>query len=284
MEVLQQTCLSSHYNQLEKLLLDQALIKVALAHQMRPCNAIYVSTPNLQVLLSDAARSGNPFCIEILLDFANKNSIAYETLITRDTIFAALDGGNDAVFQEFIKAWPASVHLPLGHMGYPLRQALIKERFDLATYLLEHGADPNAVCGPHTGPGCYLRLSAQKLPLRYTKLLLQHDARIAQSGSIRMAAEKGRLDVLQALVEHGGDVNELLEPRVGFLTQKLKHQHASETPLFTATENGNLGIVVYLLEQGADAKIGDLNGKTPRMLATEKDDKELLSAFEKYSA
>lgn len=284
MEELQQACSSGDFDQLERLLSDQTLIKVALAHQMRPYNAVYISTPNLRVLLLDAARSGQPSCVKILLNFANINGIAYNTLIIRDTIFAALDGGKDAVFEELIQAWPATANLELGHMGYPLLQALFKERFDLATYLLDHGADPNASCGPHRGSGAYLRHSAKRMPLQYTTLLLQHNACIAQSGAIRMAAEKGRLDVLQALIEHGGDVNELLQPSVGFFTQKKKHEHASETPLYTATENGHRDVVVYLLEQGADAEIGDVNGKTPWMLAAEKGDKEVLSAFKNDSA
>lgn len=280
MERLQQACSCASPDQLEKLLADEVLAKVALSSQMRPCNAVYVSTPNLQWLLSDAARSGQSSIVQTLLGFAGNNSVPYNTLITRDSIFAALDGGNDAVIEDYIKAWPATANLELGHMGYPLLQALSRERFDLATYLLEHGADPNARCGGYSGSGAYLRIAAQRLPLSFTTLLLHHGARVAQSGAIRMAAEKGRLDVLQQLVDHDGDVNERLQPNVGFLTLKRKYQHASETPLHTATEHGHCDVVKYLLEHGADAEIGDLQGRTPRMLALDKGDEILVKAFD----
>ena len=51
---------------------------------------------------------------------------------------------------------------------------------------------------------------------------------------------------------------------------------ASETPLFMATANGHGDVVDWLLEQGTDMEIGDLNRKTPGMLAREMGDEELM--------
>ena len=86
-------------------------------------------------------------------------------------------------------------------------QTLIKSNFELLEYLLNHGADSNAICGPDKRPGSYIRFAAEKLALQYTTLLLEHGARVAQTGAIRTAAEKGRLDVLKILIANGGDVN-----------------------------------------------------------------------------
>ena len=158
----------------------------------------------------------------------------------------------------------------------PLIQTLLKDNFDLSAYLLGHGADSNAICGPDKRSGAYLRKPAQKLGLRYTTLLLKHGAQVAQTGAIRMAAEEGRLDVLRFLIEHGDDVNERLMPDAGFFTQKTSFQRASETPLYVAKWNGHRDVVVWLLEQGADAEIGNLKGKTPFMAATDKEDENLL--------
>ena len=164
----------------------------------------------------------------------------------------------------------------MGHAGHPLLQTLLKDSFDLSAYLLNHGANANAICGPHKRPGRYIRLAANKLGLQYTTLLLEHGAQVGQTGAIRMAAEKGRLDILQLLIEHGGDVNERLMPDAGFFIWKTRHQQASETPVYVATRHGHRDVVVWLLEQGADAEIGDLNGKTPFMVAAGKKDEDLL--------
>lgn len=164
--------------------------------------------------------------------------------------------------------------------GAPLMQTLLKNNFDLCEHLLNHGANANEICGPDKRPGRYLRFAAEKLALQYTTLLLEHGAQIAQTGAIHMAAQKGRLDVLKILIENGGDVNERLQPDAGFFTQKTRFQRASETPLHVATEHGQRDVVVWLLEQGADAKIEDLSGKTPRELAREMGNEELIRAFE----
>ena len=59
-----------------------------------------------------------------------------------------------------------------------------------------------------------------------------------------MAAEKGWLDVLDILIENGGDVNERLLPEAGFFPQKTRFQKASETPLFVAMEHGRRDVVI----------------------------------------
>ena len=99
---------------------------------------------------------------------------------------------------------------------------------------------------------------------------------MAQSGVIRTAAEKGYPDVLKLLIGHGSDVNERLQPDVGFFTQKSRFQKASETPLFARTANGHHDVVEWLLEQGANREIKHLSGKTPAMLAREMGDEELM--------
>ena len=215
-------------------------------------------------------------CVQALLKFGHVHNVHYDTFISRNNISAALIGKNDAILKEYIKAWLDVVNLDMGHGGHPLMQTLLKENFHLSAYLLDHGAHANAVCGPDKGLGRYIRLAAEKLPLQYTINLLSHGAQVAESGAIRTAAEKGRLDVLKLLIEHGGDVNERLQPDAGFFKQNLRFQKASETPLFVGTANGHRDVVEWLLEQGANREINDLNGKTPGMLAREMGDEELM--------
>ena len=173
---------------------------------------------NLERLVSTAAESGHLSCVQTLLKFGHVHNVHYDTFISQDNISAALKGKNDAILKEYIKAWPDVVNLDMGHGGHPLMQTLLKDNFHLSAYLLDHGAHANAVCGPDKGlGGRYILLAAEKLPLQYTTLLLSHGAQVAQSGAIRKAAEKGRLDVLKLLIEHGGDVDERLQPDAGFL-------------------------------------------------------------------
>ena len=232
------------------------------------------------LLLNLAAESGHLACVQTLLKFGHNNDVPYEKFISRWEVFAALHSGEDAILEELVKTWPEVVHLEMGHAGQPLLQTILKDKFELSAYLLDHGANVNGIGGPDKRPGVYLRSSAEKRALPYTTLLLQHGAQVAQSGAIRMAAEKGRLDVLKLLIEHGGDVNERLAPDVGFLHQKKRHQQASETPLYTATLNGHRDVVVWLLEHGADVEIGDLNGETPITIAREQGDEELLGVLQ----
>ena len=275
MEDLQEACRTATPS-LETLLSDPTLSSVALSVEPPHENKHVPRRLNLERLMCTAAESGHLDCVQALLKFGHVHNVPYDAFISRDNISAALRGKNDAILKEYIKAWPDVVNLDMGHGGHPLMQTLLKDNFHLSEYLLDHGAHANAVCGPDKGPGRYIRLAAEKLPLQYTTLLLSHGAQVAQSGAIRTAAEKGRLDVLKLLIEHGGDVNERLEPDAGFFKQNLRFEKASETPLYVATANGHRDVVEWLLERGADGEIGDLNGKTPGMLAREMGDEELM--------
>lgn len=284
MDELLQVCASNNLARLDTLLADPSYIQVALAHEVHPYNAVYITIPNLRVLLENTARASQFPCVKALLHFASNHDVLYNTLITRDAILAALEAENPEILQQFIAAMPESVNLDLGHLGDPLAQALHKQKFDHASYLLSHGADPNNRCAGHEGPGYHLRISAQKLPLEYTTLLLQHGALVTQSGAIQQAVEKGRVDVLKELLEHGGDVNERLRPNVGFLAQKTKFQQASETPLMIAARNGQRGATRWLLEHGASAEIEDLYRRTARTIAIESGHNDLIEVFERAHA
>lgn len=284
MEELSQACSSGDISNLQTLLADPKYVQIALAHEMRPYNAVRVSIPNLSLLLQSGARAGQSASIKDLIHFASEHGVPLHTLITSDTLLAALDGGSLDVLTLFVTARPETANLDLGHVGDPLAQALHKQQFDHVSYLLDHGANPNSRCAGHKGPGYHLRVAAQKLPLEYTKLLLQHAAQVPQSGAVHMAAEKGRVDVLQALVEGaGGDdvVDERLEPSVGFLSHKHKQQQASETPLMVATRCGQREAVRWLLERGASVQIQDLQGKTAGTIAAEGKDEDIIALFEK---
>ena len=281
MDSLLQACSSGNADQLSTLLANPTSKEIALAHENRAYNAVRISIPNLRRLLERAAKSGHASSVETLLDFAHANNVAYEELLTRDSLHAALDGGNLDVLKAYVRVMPATVSMDLGHLNDPLSQTLHRQLFDHTAYLLSQGADPNSRCAGHKGSGYHLRLAAQKLPLEYTTVLLRHGARVPQSGALHMAAEKGRLEHLKALVERGGDVDERLEPDVGFLSHQRKLQLASETPLLVAVRCGQKEVVRWLLGQGASTEVKDSTGKTAGMLAEEGGDDSLLELFQR---
>ena len=97
-------------------------------------------------------------------------------------------------------------------------------------------------------------------PIRATHFLLGHDAQVAQSGALQIAASKGRLDVLEALIAYGGKVYERLISKVGFLGNRGKRStrlEAAKTPVQIAIEHGNSKIATWLLEKGADSSSTD---------------------------
>jgi ankyrin repeat protein len=178
---------------------------------------------NLELMIEKAARSGSADLVKYLVSFAEAQGIPYEDLVYRDSICAAISSNNSlAVFKELLAAKPDILDLDMGHVGTPLTQAISGgkvapqyggERSTLMEFLLGNGADPNRMCGP---PLTYLEEAVRYGNLENIKMLLQHGARIAQSGAMHAAAQRSRLEVMNLLVEQGADVNEQLTENLGF--------------------------------------------------------------------
>jgi ankyrin repeat protein len=115
--------------------------------------------------------------------------------------------------------------------------------------LIEAGEDVNEKERP-------LVLAAEKGNIDIVKLLLEHGADVngteSKYGSapLHFAAQKGYLDVVKLLLDYGADINQLNDQ--------------GTTPLHFAAEGGNIDIVKLLLEEGAE-DINDTNdhGNTP---------------------
>lgn len=123
MEELQEACRTATPS-LEILLSDPTLSRVALSLEPPHPNKDVPRRPNLGLLICTAAVSGHLSCVQALLKFGFVNNVHYNTLITRNAISDALEGKNDAILKESIKAWPDVVNLEMGHCGDPLLQTL----------------------------------------------------------------------------------------------------------------------------------------------------------------
>ena len=90
--------------------------------------------------------------------------------------------------------------------------AVGESNFDLVGFLLQSGADANTpnVSG-RTDYGCSLLWNAAyRGSVEIVESLLEHGARIPQSGAIQVAVERGFTDVLELPARFGADVNERL--------------------------------------------------------------------------
>ena len=136
----------------------------------------------------------------------------------------------------------------------------------MVTWLLNHGADPNARCCWDYTPTSQAMLSASIHLIDY---LFTRGADAQRGELLQYAVLRNRsdaLDVVRRAVEHGAPIN------------KVKYEDDSEvfwerkpfglgTPLHRAAEFGKAEIVKYLLEQGADPLKLDSRGKKPRYWA-----------------
>ncbi|KAB2573616.1 Potassium channel AKT1 [Lasiodiplodia theobromae] len=162
-----------------------------------------------------------------------------------------------------------------GYMGCALTLAILcRAPDDFVKWLLDRGADPNGPPGGIDHCGYALRLAVQMLregdgeeaPSGVARMLLERGANVDESRALHMAAENRGIAWVRWLVEEGGaDVNaEGFDPDWAGSTEREK---GIGLPLHYAARSGNVEIVKYLLEKGADVTRKDTNGRTPKEVA-----------------
>jgi ankyrin repeat protein len=177
-------------------------------------------------------------------------------------------------------------------MGLCLTYAIYYSPLDFIRALLEAGADPNA--DEHDGfppliaslltavsvPGALARPDAQEV----LELLLAYGADVGQRGindytPLHMAAEKGNLRAVEALLARGADPNEIT--RIDDMTTPLEEaqradQHATADrlqPLTSrpdwerASKSGDLTVLKRMIAAGHDVNATDGYGQTALMRA-----------------
>jgi len=152
-------------------------------------------------------------------------------------------------------------------------------RLDVAKFLLEHGADPDAKNDHHSTS---LHDASYYGSVKGTQLMLEHGA------NIHARNEEGRtplhrifdgpvehvrnvsmfLDTLRCLLEHGADVDAPDDGRA--------------TPLHLASRYGWIKGARLLLEHGANVHLEDKNGRTPFQLASERGETEIKQLLSEH--
>ena len=137
-----------------------------------------------------------------------------------------------------------------------LLTAVRHDNFEMVRFCLEHGADPNL----HVFQDCKISIAsaAEDSSLEVACELIKYGARVKDSGAIVLAAENGKIDVVNLLLEHGADIDEIglkdLDPRM---------DEDMGTPLHKAIMNRHIDLVRFLLMKGADARKPDFLGRRP---------------------
>ena len=138
---------------------------------------------------------------------------------------------------------------------------------EVAKYLVEHGADVNAVGFSPDNTLTALQLVAEKGDMEMVQYLVEHGADVNATAStdafsvLQLVAARGDIEMVQYLVEHGVDV-------------KAKNRHGNG--LHSAVIAGRLETTKYLVASGADAKAKDASGSTAAHIAAAEGNMEIF--------
>jgi ankyrin repeat protein len=294
-ELLFTVCIAGDLPKFQELLTNKSFLATAIESKKRPFSGmVSKEISNLYPMLHMAIRAGSATITKLLLEIADKHNIPYDSLILRETIFAAIDCQTVAVLKELANVFPKSLNFsslvgnPLSHTigrsqrdknGGPLWDDQIE--IDYVKVLLEKGANPNSNVGRKKTPGGHLTAAAKFSPVEVTRLLIQHGAQVPQSGALQAAVEANRVEVIEILAAWGADVNERLqEPTLHSNDPEKLEQHLSETPLHIAVRKKAYEAAAWLLQDGASRSIQDSHHQSAADLVALGGDAKLIEIFQ----
>ena len=141
------------------------------------------------------------------------------------------------------------------YCGDALNLAASSGDVQFAKWLLEHRQDPNREVGGFSSMSTICKAvggSHPSLPL--LKLLIEHGARVRDTGAIVAAAKIGNVDAVEALLNNGVDIE---EREWTFLDAEVE---SKGTALVTACREGKEEVVELLVRRGADPDAVDDGG------------------------
>ncbi|KAF2007101.1 ankyrin [Amniculicola lignicola CBS 123094] len=253
-------------------------------------------------LLLEATKKRHVAVVEYLLQQIKSTDFPH------DIIDSAVGAGLE-IYRLFHTKNPDIIHHEHERLGDAVCWAVSACDPEFLSYLLDNGADP----------GRSLRLSPRiwcvELPIEYTvlvlrelhehqavayghdyyreymailRLLLQHGAVINGANAIQQAGFYGRVEVLEILIDAGGDVNWVLDPyskdpeleTTARPFCEIQGQELYGTALHYAASNGHFETVKFLLDHGADPLKKDSLGASASERAQEYGHLEIVSLIE----
>lgn len=238
----------------------------ALLRQVQSSNPNYI--PPLSKMLLSAAFHDNAEAAAYLLEHGAPFSDAVMREIRLGHSFATY------------KVLVSRCHDP--HRAVPLVDDILRAvcagtDIGWARFSLENGADPNLMVGHSM---CALTAAAALSTVEMVDLLLQHGAKMAGTGAIVIAAEKGRLDMVEFLLDKGADIDEIVMRNFGDPRQTTEGGSALHKAVTEQCED----VVGFLLYKGANVHLLDIRGRTPLMRSREKSKESITNLLITYGA
>ncbi|KAL2438974.1 hypothetical protein ABEF95_015239 [Exophiala dermatitidis] len=146
--------------------------------------------------------------------------------------------------------------------SYPPPLSLTSHDPQLTRLFLSKNADPNAQCSYDMTP---LSVAVQEASLEIIQLLFDHGASCEYGQPLHYVTRRSSadlLDVAQLLLLRGARINEILYQSHPPSFQRFQFMRMG-TPLHEAAERGDMEMVEFLLNNGADATIQDTLGERP---------------------
>ncbi len=173
---------------------------------------------------------------------------------------------HQACFAHSLDVWKALVRngfdLNVHHSEF-VGDALSLEAYhgnvDIVGFVLENGQDPNKAWGYDDQEPALLAMTGAKPSLEIIRLMLRHGWRQQQSTALIAAAERGNLDALRLLVEHGADLEHV---EAWWFTHTDVEDDEWGTALYRAAFKGQAEPVAYLLGRGASTAFKDKKGRS----------------------
>eukprot|EP01097_Dermamoeba_algensis_P003859 TRINITY_DN2614_c0_g1_i2.p1 TRINITY_DN2614_c0_g1~~TRINITY_DN2614_c0_g1_i2.p1 ORF type:complete len:694 (-),score=137.63 TRINITY_DN2614_c0_g1_i2:185-2266(-) len=187
----------------------------------------------------------------------------------------------------------------------PLHLAVLYNRLDMVSFLLQRGADPNL---PDIGGNTPLMTASQMGFIDIARILVASHSDLHSKSSnkwtaIHLAAENGHSSIVEMLLKAGAAIDDpgfagqtpiYLASRAGDLksVQLLydkgakidKKSEELATPLYVAVEYGRLDVSRFLIEKGADYEVRMQSGASPIVIASQKGFREIVSLLLEYGA
>jgi ankyrin repeat protein len=172
-------------------------------------------------------------------------------------LFAARDGQMDAA-RALVEAGADINDVGAGEKLTPMVMAISNGHYDLAKYLLDHGADPKLA-------------SDSGLTALYATIDMQWAPYAWYPQPITAQEKNSYLDLMKALLEHGADPNARIKKKIWFRAlpdDSSWVDTAGATAFWRAAQSDDLAAMRLLVEHGANPWIATKEGDTPLMVAT----------------
>lgn len=148
---------------------------------------------------------------------------------------------------------------------------------DIIRLLLENGVDPNEAWGYDDLEPSTWAVVGDHPSVEILRLMLEYGWRQEESGSHIAAAEKGNMEALRLLVEHGVDLEQV---EGWWFNSVVIERDERGTALYRAAYKGQEEAAAYLLSKGANVRFKDKKGRSILWAAKRGGNEEVVKLLE----